>query len=133
MCDEFTVRICVALWFHLINATSRLMSPSAGVGLNMWLVCVLLLSPLSAVSGAADSKAVTTTLTTKWADTPLLLEARYVTPLRRGVAAFPLYYVQQCISDAHNKEISLMSPLSAGNEFKLELQITVIYLSIVSR
>uniref|UniRef100_A0A665U6T4 UDP-glucose ceramide glucosyltransferase-like 1 n=1 Tax=Echeneis naucrates TaxID=173247 RepID=A0A665U6T4_ECHNA len=34
---------------------------------------------LSAVSGGADSKAVTTTLTTKWADTPLLLEARYNT------------------------------------------------------
>ncbi|KAG8013261.1 UDP-glucose:glycoprotein glucosyltransferase 1, partial [Nibea albiflora] len=42
---------------------------------KMWLLCSLLLSLLSAVSGAADSKAVTTTLTTKWADTPLLLEA----------------------------------------------------------
>lgn len=41
----------------------------------MWLLCVLLLSPLSLVSGAADSKAITTTLTTKWANTPLLLEA----------------------------------------------------------
>ncbi|XP_069563366.1 UDP-glucose:glycoprotein glucosyltransferase 1 isoform X1 [Brachyistius frenatus] len=48
----------------------------AGFGiLRMWLLWILLLSLLSAVSGGADSKAVTTTLTTKWADTPLLLEA----------------------------------------------------------
>uniref|UniRef100_A0A8C2WXG0 UDP-glucose ceramide glucosyltransferase-like 1 n=1 Tax=Cyclopterus lumpus TaxID=8103 RepID=A0A8C2WXG0_CYCLU len=47
----------------------------------MWLLWVLLLSLLSAVSGDADSKAVTTTLTTKWTDTPLLLEARYETTL----------------------------------------------------
>lgn len=48
---------------------------------KMWLLCVLLLSLLSLVSGAADSKAITTTLTTKWANTPLLLEARYHTVL----------------------------------------------------
>lgn len=47
-----------------------------GVGVKMWFLCALLLSLLSAVSGGADSKAITTTLTTKWADTPLLLEAR---------------------------------------------------------
>ncbi|XP_015248212.1 PREDICTED: UDP-glucose:glycoprotein glucosyltransferase 1 isoform X2 [Cyprinodon variegatus] len=47
----------------------------AGFGVRMWLLCVLLLSPFSPVSSAADSKAITTTLTTKWADTPLLLEA----------------------------------------------------------
>ncbi|KAF7667496.1 hypothetical protein LDENG_00056440 [Lucifuga dentata] len=46
-----------------------------GLGLRMWLQWVLLLSLISAASEAADSKAVTTTLTTKWADTPLLLEA----------------------------------------------------------
>ncbi|XP_039642059.1 UDP-glucose:glycoprotein glucosyltransferase 1 isoform X2 [Perca fluviatilis] len=46
-----------------------------GIGVRMWLLWVLLLSLLSAVSGGADSKAVTTSLTTKWADTPLLLEA----------------------------------------------------------
>ncbi|TNN36569.1 UDP-glucose:glycoprotein glucosyltransferase 1 [Liparis tanakae] len=46
-----------------------------GVGLRMWLLWVPLLALLSAVSGDADSKAVTTTLTTKWTDTPLLLEA----------------------------------------------------------
>ncbi|XP_034530985.1 UDP-glucose:glycoprotein glucosyltransferase 1 [Notolabrus celidotus] len=45
------------------------------VDLRMRLLYVLLLSLLSAVSEGADSKAVTTTLTTKWADTPLLLEA----------------------------------------------------------
>ncbi|KAM6969007.1 UDP-glucose:glycoprotein glucosyltransferase 1 isoform 1-T1 [Tautogolabrus adspersus] len=52
-------------------------SCGAGFGLDsrMWLLCVLLLSLLSVVSAGADSKAVTTTLTTKWADTPLLLEA----------------------------------------------------------
>uniref|UniRef100_A0A8D3E7J9 UDP-glucose ceramide glucosyltransferase-like 1 n=1 Tax=Scophthalmus maximus TaxID=52904 RepID=A0A8D3E7J9_SCOMX len=44
-------------------------------GLRMRLLWFLLLSLLSAVSGGTDSKAVTTTLTTKWADTPLLLEA----------------------------------------------------------
>ncbi|KAM7403318.1 hypothetical protein PAMA_003984 [Pampus argenteus] len=47
----------------------------SGAGLSMWLLWVLLLSLLSAVSGGADSKAVTTTLTTKWSETPLLLEA----------------------------------------------------------
>ncbi|XP_054894492.1 UDP-glucose:glycoprotein glucosyltransferase 1 isoform X2 [Poeciliopsis prolifica] len=46
-----------------------------GTGRRMWLLCVLLLSLLSLVFSAADSKAITTTLATKWADTPLLLEA----------------------------------------------------------
>ncbi|XP_076013398.1 UDP-glucose:glycoprotein glucosyltransferase 1 [Genypterus blacodes] len=46
-----------------------------GVGLRMWLLWVLFVSLLSASSVFADSKAVTTTLTTKWTDTPLLLEA----------------------------------------------------------
>ncbi|XP_012736496.2 UDP-glucose:glycoprotein glucosyltransferase 1 isoform X1 [Fundulus heteroclitus] len=46
-----------------------------GTGVRMWLLCVLLPSLLPPVSSAADSKAITTTLTTKWADTPLLLEA----------------------------------------------------------
>ncbi|XP_047466764.1 UDP-glucose:glycoprotein glucosyltransferase 1 isoform X2 [Mugil cephalus] len=50
-------------------------SNGAGFGLRMWLPRILLLSLLSTVSAGADSKAVTTTLTTKWADTPLLLEA----------------------------------------------------------
>ncbi|XP_054469981.1 UDP-glucose:glycoprotein glucosyltransferase 1 [Anoplopoma fimbria] len=47
----------------------------SGVVLRMWLLWVLLLSLQSEVSGDADSKAVTTTLATKWTDTPLLLEA----------------------------------------------------------
>uniref|UniRef100_A0A8C4EQC6 UDP-glucose ceramide glucosyltransferase-like 1 n=1 Tax=Dicentrarchus labrax TaxID=13489 RepID=A0A8C4EQC6_DICLA len=51
-------------------------TPLSGVDLRMWLLWILLLSLLSSVSAGADSKAVTTTLTTKWADTPLLLEAR---------------------------------------------------------
>ncbi|XP_027856012.1 UDP-glucose:glycoprotein glucosyltransferase 1 isoform X2 [Xiphophorus couchianus] len=46
-----------------------------GTGRRMWLLCVLLVSLLYLVSSAADSKAITTTLATKWADTPLLLEA----------------------------------------------------------
>ncbi|KAM6973039.1 UDP-glucose:glycoprotein glucosyltransferase 1 [Aplochiton taeniatus] len=52
-------------------------SYEAGFGMDpkMWLLSSLLLSLLSIVSGAADSKAITTTLTTKWASTPLLLEA----------------------------------------------------------
>uniref|UniRef100_A0A8C7I728 UDP-glucose ceramide glucosyltransferase-like 1 n=1 Tax=Oncorhynchus kisutch TaxID=8019 RepID=A0A8C7I728_ONCKI len=43
----------------------------------MWQHCALLLSLslLPVVSGGADSKGVTTSLTTKWASTPLLLEA----------------------------------------------------------
>uniref|UniRef100_A0A8C7XD53 UDP-glucose ceramide glucosyltransferase-like 1 n=1 Tax=Oryzias sinensis TaxID=183150 RepID=A0A8C7XD53_9TELE len=44
-------------------------------GWRMWFCCVLLLSLLSDVSGTSDSKAITTTLTTKWGNTPLLLEA----------------------------------------------------------
>uniref|UniRef100_A0A8C9Y082 UDP-glucose ceramide glucosyltransferase-like 1 n=1 Tax=Sander lucioperca TaxID=283035 RepID=A0A8C9Y082_SANLU len=55
-------------------------------GVRMWLLWVLLLSLLSAVSGGADSKAVTTSLTTKWADTPLLLEARYDTALFSSIS-----------------------------------------------
>ncbi|XP_077394510.1 UDP-glucose:glycoprotein glucosyltransferase 1 isoform X1 [Festucalex cinctus] len=47
-----------------------------GAGWTMWLLWISLLLPNAAVSGGgADSKAVTTTLTAKWADTPLLLEA----------------------------------------------------------
>ncbi|XP_008310365.1 UDP-glucose:glycoprotein glucosyltransferase 1 isoform X2 [Cynoglossus semilaevis] len=46
-----------------------------GIGVRMWLLWALLFSLVSASSAGADSKAVTTTLTTKWADTPLLLEA----------------------------------------------------------
>lgn len=45
------------------------------VSVKMWLPCILLLPLLSVVSGGEDSKAVTTTLTTKWMNTPLLLEA----------------------------------------------------------
>ncbi|XP_055013618.1 UDP-glucose:glycoprotein glucosyltransferase 1 [Boleophthalmus pectinirostris] len=43
--------------------------------MRMWLTCVLLLSLLCETSGSVDSKGVTTTLTTKWTETPLLLEA----------------------------------------------------------
>ncbi|XP_054652260.1 UDP-glucose:glycoprotein glucosyltransferase 1 isoform X2 [Dunckerocampus dactyliophorus] len=51
-------------------------SCGAGFGWRMWLLWILPPSLLSVVSSAgADSKAVTTTLTAKWADTPLLLEA----------------------------------------------------------
>ncbi|XP_028995907.1 UDP-glucose:glycoprotein glucosyltransferase 1 isoform X2 [Betta splendens] len=50
-------------------------SSPPGIRLRMWLLGVVLLSLLWVVSGGADSKAVTTTLSTKWADTPLLLEA----------------------------------------------------------
>uniref|UniRef100_A0A672IQ26 UDP-glucose glycoprotein glucosyltransferase 1 n=1 Tax=Salarias fasciatus TaxID=181472 RepID=A0A672IQ26_SALFA len=52
--------------------------------MRMWLLSILLLSLSSAASAGADSKAVTTTLTTKWADTPLLLEARYDSALLRS-------------------------------------------------
>ncbi|XP_068608113.1 UDP-glucose:glycoprotein glucosyltransferase 1 [Brachionichthys hirsutus] len=48
--------------------------PATGA-FRMWRLGFLLLLLVASVSGGADSKAVTTTLTTKWADTPLLLEA----------------------------------------------------------
>lgn len=65
-----------------VSHHSSIMSPlltifSPGIGVRMWLLWALLFSLVSASSAGADSKAVTTTLTTKWADTPLLLEARY--------------------------------------------------------
>ncbi|XP_075873860.1 UDP-glucose:glycoprotein glucosyltransferase 1 isoform X2 [Nelusetta ayraudi] len=41
----------------------------------MRLLCLVLPLLLSVASATADSKAITTTLTTKWANTPLLLEA----------------------------------------------------------
>uniref|UniRef100_I3IY78 UDP-glucose ceramide glucosyltransferase-like 1 n=1 Tax=Oreochromis niloticus TaxID=8128 RepID=I3IY78_ORENI len=62
-----------AMWKSLASLPNS--SVPSGVGLRMWLLWIVLLSLLSAASGSADSKAVTTTLTTKWADTPLLLEA----------------------------------------------------------
>ncbi|XP_072313338.1 UDP-glucose:glycoprotein glucosyltransferase 1 isoform X1 [Eucyclogobius newberryi] len=43
--------------------------------LRMWLALVLLLSLLCSASGSEDSNGVTTTLTTKWTETLLLLEA----------------------------------------------------------
>lgn len=51
----------------------------SGVTFRMRLLYFVLPLLLSVESATADSKAITTTLTTKWANTPLLLEARYVT------------------------------------------------------
>uniref|UniRef100_A0A7N6AGI9 UDP-glucose ceramide glucosyltransferase-like 1 n=1 Tax=Anabas testudineus TaxID=64144 RepID=A0A7N6AGI9_ANATE len=78
MCHDLLL-ILVVFVFELVkqfvgSATSPF-TVFPGIHLRMWLQGVLVLSLLSAVSGGADSKAVTTTLTTKWADTPLLLEA----------------------------------------------------------
>ncbi|XP_031416124.1 UDP-glucose:glycoprotein glucosyltransferase 1 isoform X2 [Clupea harengus] len=53
-------------------------SLEAGVGIGsgrMWKLLLALLTLLPGVFAGADSKAVTTTLTTKWPATPLLLEA----------------------------------------------------------
>ncbi|XP_046872215.1 UDP-glucose:glycoprotein glucosyltransferase 1 [Hypomesus transpacificus] len=50
-------------------------SNEAGFMLRMGLQAALLLSLVSAVTAGGDSKAVTTTLTTKWTSTPMLLEA----------------------------------------------------------
>lgn len=58
---------------------SRLHVLLSGLTFRMRLLCLVLLLLLSMESATADSKAITTTLTTKWANTPLLLEARYVT------------------------------------------------------
>lgn len=60
---------------------SRLYVLLSGSTFRMRLLCVVLPLLLSIESVTADSKAITTTLTTKWASTPLLLEARYVTSL----------------------------------------------------
>ncbi|XP_049338456.1 UDP-glucose:glycoprotein glucosyltransferase 1 isoform X1 [Astyanax mexicanus] len=47
----------------------------AGGGMKMWLLCVSLVILHFVASADGSSKAVTTTLTTKWPSTPLLLEA----------------------------------------------------------
>lgn len=63
--------------FSFKNALRPHVPPSvSGVNVRMRLLSFVLLLLLSAASAGADSKAITTTLTTKWADTPLLLEAR---------------------------------------------------------
>lgn len=61
------------LFFYFSVTSEHCLS---AVSVKMWLPCILLLPLLSVVSGGEDSKAVTTTLTTKWMNTPLLLEAR---------------------------------------------------------
>lgn len=63
----------------LLLSDSRLYVLLSGLTFRMRLLCLVLPLLLSIESAAADSKAITTTLTTKWANTPLLLEARYVT------------------------------------------------------
>lgn len=74
VCCVFT-GIVMRLFCH-----TRCLPPYAsGVNVRMRLLSFVLLLLLSAASAGADSKAITTTLTTKWADTPLLLEARYPT------------------------------------------------------
>lgn len=85
-----------AMWKSLASLPNS--SVPSGVGLRMWLLWIVLLSLLSVASGGADSKAVTTTLTTKWADTPLLLEARYDTALLKGsstLAALHINYISK--------------------------------------
>lgn len=63
----------------LLLTYSRLYVLLSGLTFRMRLLCLVLPLLLSIESATADSKAITTTLTTKWANTPLLLEARYVT------------------------------------------------------
>ncbi|XP_036410069.1 UDP-glucose:glycoprotein glucosyltransferase 1 isoform X2 [Megalops cyprinoides] len=46
-----------------------------GPGHRMWILTAVLLAGVSVATVSGDSKAVTTTLTTKWPSTPLLLEA----------------------------------------------------------
>lgn len=62
-------RIFTYSWLHALLL---------GLTFRMRLLCLVLPLLLSIESATADSKAITTTLTTKWANTPLLLEARYV-------------------------------------------------------
>ncbi|XP_076828881.1 UDP-glucose:glycoprotein glucosyltransferase 1-like isoform X2 [Brachyhypopomus gauderio] len=50
-------------------------SVRAGGGCRMWTLCVSVMLLQMVTSADGDSKAVTTTLTTKWPSTPLLLEA----------------------------------------------------------
>lgn len=62
----------------------------SGMNVGMRLLSFVLLLLLSVASASADSKAITTTLTTKWADTPLLLEARYhIAQLWHSFLPFP--------------------------------------------
>uniref|UniRef100_A0A8C8GDG2 UDP-glucose ceramide glucosyltransferase-like 1 n=1 Tax=Oncorhynchus tshawytscha TaxID=74940 RepID=A0A8C8GDG2_ONCTS len=72
----FSFLLLLSLVLLSFPPLSKLNSPSSP-GPRMWQQCALLLflSLLPVVSGEADSKAVTTSLTTKWASTPLLLEA----------------------------------------------------------
>uniref|UniRef100_A0A4W4FIS8 UDP-glucose ceramide glucosyltransferase-like 1 n=1 Tax=Electrophorus electricus TaxID=8005 RepID=A0A4W4FIS8_ELEEL len=59
---------------------------------NMWLLCAALAVLCFVVSADGDSKAVTTTLTTKWPSTPLLLE--FLAPVlsyRRVFMCIPLH------------------------------------------
>ncbi|KAI4905138.1 hypothetical protein NFI96_032625 [Prochilodus magdalenae] len=53
----------------------RGMSSEAGGGVKMWVLCASLVVLHFVASADGSSKAVTTTLTTKWPSTPLLLEA----------------------------------------------------------
>ncbi|XP_050991856.1 UDP-glucose:glycoprotein glucosyltransferase 1 isoform X2 [Labeo rohita] len=59
------------------NMATHEADSEAGAGFcrKMWMLCVALLALGSVHSVNGDSKAVTTTLTTKWPSTPLLLEA----------------------------------------------------------
>ncbi|KAG1934951.1 UDP-glucose:glycoprotein glucosyltransferase 1 isoform X1 [Pimephales promelas] len=62
---------------HRPNMATHEADSEAGAGFcgKMWMLCATLLALGSVNSVSGDSKAVTTTLTTKWPSTPLLLEA----------------------------------------------------------
>lgn len=65
--------------FHdqLVPSSNRLIGfIFSGFRGKMWMLCAALLALGSVHSVNGDSKAVTTTLTTKWPSTPLLLETR---------------------------------------------------------
>uniref|UniRef100_A0A8C5I386 UDP-glucose ceramide glucosyltransferase-like 1 n=1 Tax=Gouania willdenowi TaxID=441366 RepID=A0A8C5I386_GOUWI len=72
----------------------------------MLVLWTLLLSLLSDSSADSDSKAITTTLKTKWADTPLLLEARYEYRLKSALTRSDQDYYKLIVTKAS----SLLSP-----------------------
>uniref|UniRef100_A0A673B0B5 UDP-glucose ceramide glucosyltransferase-like 1 n=1 Tax=Sphaeramia orbicularis TaxID=375764 RepID=A0A673B0B5_9TELE len=92
----------------------------SGIDLKMWLQCVLLLSLFSAASGGADSKAVTTTLTTKWTDTPLLLEASFT---RSNMPYFFCTDTDQAYYELIVKKASALLSSVQVNMFKFALSL----------
>uniref|UniRef100_A0A8B9R6U0 UDP-glucose ceramide glucosyltransferase-like 1 n=2 Tax=Astyanax mexicanus TaxID=7994 RepID=A0A8B9R6U0_ASTMX len=66
---------CVMKLIYYIYLLHTIYSVDFTIGMKMWLLCVSLVILHFVASADGSSKAVTTTLTTKWPSAPLLLEA----------------------------------------------------------